>query len=261
MAENVLLEERRGNSVCLTLNRPGARNALDLELIEALTASVGRLARQEEVRAILITGEGTCFCAGADLATLRDLRDAEVGDNLADCARLKALFLALVRCPKPLIAAVNGPALAGGCGLASLCDFILASPEATFGYPEVRVGFVAAMVLVFLSRQLGERRTREMLISGRTYTAHQMEQWGLVHQVVPSELLRDEAFSLAHQICAGGPQSLALAKELLLRTSGLPIEAAIELAADANVFARENPEMREGLDSFFQKRSPAWKPK
>jgi methylglutaconyl-CoA hydratase len=260
MAQPVLIESARDTALCLTLNRPDARNALDADLVEALLAAVGRAAADPAVRAVIVTGEGACFCAGADLATLKHLRGASFEENEEDCLRLKTLFKAVVMCPKPVVAAVNGPALAGGCGLVSACDLVLAAPEASFGYPEVKIGFVAAMVLVLLTRQLGERRARQMLLTGQPLSAECAERWGLVYRIVPRENLLEEAVSLCRQLAGGAPSALALTKELLWRTSGMPAGTALDLAADANVFARYSPDVREGLDAFFGKRSPGWKP-
>jgi methylglutaconyl-CoA hydratase len=261
MPEPILVERRHGATVCLSLNRPQQRNALDPELVESLTEALRRASADALVRAIVLTGEGTCFCAGADLAALKRLQDASVEENHEDCSSLKNLFKALIGSPKPVIAAVNGPALAGGCGLASCCDLILASPEATFGYPEVKVGFVAAMVLVILGRQVGERRARELLLTGRTYRAAEAERWGMVYEIIPAEKLLDEAFALAHQLAAGAPSAMGLTKELLWKTSGLSLGTALDLAADSNVLARTHPDMHEGLSAFLEKRSPSWKPK
>jgi len=260
MSELALIEKKHGTSVCLSLNRPHQRNALNAELVEALSEALRRASADKGVRAIVLTGEGSSFCAGADLAALKKLQGATVEENHEECHRLKELFKGLASCPKPVVAAVNGPALAGGCGLATCCDLILASPEATFGYPEVKIGFVAAMVLVLLSRQVGERRAREMLLTGRAYHASEAEKWGLVYEIIPEEKLLDEALSLAQRLAAGAPSALGLTKELLWRTSGMPLGVALELAADSNVLARAHPDMREGLNAFFEKRSPAWKP-
>lgn len=259
MTEPVLLNERRGPVALLTLNRPEARNALNTELLEALTDAVEQSGRDGAVRAVVITGAGTSFCAGADLLDLAALRDATQAENLEDGRRFQHLFRTLSTCPKPLVGAVNGPALAGGCGLATCCDILLASTDATFGYPEVKVGFVAAMVLVFLARQLGERRARELLLTAAPIGADQAHTWGLVHHVMPAEALVEEAVAHARQLAAGAPGALALTKELLWRTSGLPMEQALEMAAMANVHARTSPDMREGVTAFLEKRRPAWR--
>lgn len=261
MTEPVLLVEQRGVVEVLTLNRREAKNALNAELVEALTAAVLRAAQDDGIRALVLAGAGGAFSAGADLKGLSALQTATPQENAEDGKRFLRLLKTLGTCPKPLVGAVDGPALAGGCGVVSCCDFILASPESTFGYPEVKVGFVAAMVLVLLARQLGERRARELLLSGVPISADKAHAWGLVHHVMPSEALLDEAVSHARQLAGGAPSALALTKELLWTTSGLPLGPALELAAQANVFARTNPDMREGLEAFLGKRRPGWKPK
>jgi methylglutaconyl-CoA hydratase len=258
MADSVLVVERREDAALLTLNRPQVRNALGPELMESLTAAVAEFSSDDGVRAIVITGAGAAFCAGADLTSLQALQAATVDENTRDCMRLLKLYKTLATCPKPVIGAVNGPALAGGCGLATCCDILLASPRATFGYPEVRIGFVAAMVLVILSRQLGDRRAREMLLTGRALSAEEACAAGLVREVVPGESLIEAALAAASRLAGGAPSALALTKELLWRTSGLGLDQALELAAHTNVFARTNPDLREGLDAFLSKRRPNW---
>ncbi len=258
MPDPVLLESRSGSTAVFTLNRPEARNALDAELAEGLTAGFQRAGRDPSIRAIVLTGAGQAFCGGADLRVLRGLQTATVSDNLEDAARIKGMFRAVATCPKPVVAAVNGPALAGGCGLASACDVILAAPEATFGYPEVRIGFVAAVVLVFLARQVGERAAKSLLLSGRAMNAEAAVALGLAARIVPAERLKEEALQEARSLKRGAPGALALTKELLWRTSGMTMEAALELAAQVNTFARTSPDMKEGLASFLEKRSPSW---
>ncbi|MEW5764745.1 MAG: enoyl-CoA hydratase/isomerase family protein [Acidobacteriota bacterium] len=258
MAESILLSERRGAVVRLTLNRPERRNALGPDLVAALTEALRSLSSEDSVRAVVLTGAGTAFCAGADLEYLEQLRSASVAENADDSRRLKTLYRALSTFPKPIVGAVDGPALAGGCGLASACDVLLASPRASFGYPEVRIGFVAAMVLVFLARQLGDRLARELLLTGRTLTAEEAREAGLVHRVLPSDRLTEEALAVAENLASGAPSSLALTKELLWHTSGLPTGSALSLAETVNVFARTTPDMQEGLSAFFAKRRPSW---
>ena len=258
MAGPVLLSYPRRSVALLTLNRPNVRNALDAKLVARLSEAMSGLSKAPEIRSVVITGSGSAFCAGADLATLESLQTASLLENDEDCGRLKNFYRILATFPKPVIGAVNGPALAGGCGLASLCDVLIAAPGASFGYPEVRIGFVAAMVLVFLARQLGERLARELLLTGRLFDAEEAHSIGLVNRVVPAESLIDEAVAFAEKIAAGAPASLSLTKELLWHTSGMPMESALSLAARTNVFARQNPEMHEGLAAFLEKRKPKW---
>lgn len=260
MKEPTVLEATRGAVRILTLNRPESRNALNGELVEALTGAVLRAAREAEIRTLVLTGSGRSFCAGADLKSLQSLQEATPESNAEDGLRLLGLYRSLATCPKPVIAAVNGPALAGGCGLATLCDLILAEPEASFGYPEVRIGFVAAMVSVILARQIGDRAARELLIMGTPVSSERARELGLVNRVVPRERLLEEALSLAEATGAGSPDSLAYTKELLWHASGLSTSAALDLAVRVNLLARTGPDMHEGLAAFFEKRRPNWKP-
>lgn len=256
--ESILLTRPLVNVALLTLNRPETRNALGPELVALLLAKLGELEEDGETRAVVITGKGSAFCAGADLATLKSLQSATAQENDLDCAALKTLYRRMVTSSLPLVAAVNGPALAGGCGLASLCDIVIASQSAVFGYPEVRIGFVAAMVLVFLSRQVGERLARELLLTGKTLNAEEARGAGFVSRVVPNGDLLDEAIKTASKVASNAPSAVALTKELLWHTSGLPVGEALEVASRLNVYARSNPEMREGLTAFFEKRKPQW---
>ncbi len=258
MPENVLLSERTGKTLLLTLNRPEARNALNPELVSSLITALREASAGKNLRAIVLTGAGESFCAGADLEVLRAMRRSAPSENMADSERFKALFLAIIDSPLPVIAAVNGAALAGGCGLATACDLIVAAPEASFGYPEVKVGFVAALVSVLVSRQLGERAAREMLLSGRAYTAEEAASMGLVSSLAPRAELIGRALGEARRLSSGAPEALAMTKELLARTSGLPLRTALETAASANLIARESDNVREGLDAFFSKRKPNW---
>lgn len=258
MSEPLLRVERRGPVALLTLNRPDRRNALCPELADALIEAAARLGADADVRAAVLTGAGDTFCAGADLASLKSLRQATLEENRRDSSRFLRLFRSLATFPKPLVAAVNGPALAGGCGLATCCDVILASPSASFGYPEVRVGFVAAMVLVLLARQLGERRAREMLLDASAIPAQEAVRIGLAARITEAADPVEDAVALAMRLAKGAPGALALTKELLWTTSGLSLDQALGLAATSNLYARTSPEMREGVDAFLDKRRPRW---
>lgn len=253
MPETVLLSERRDAALLLTLSRPQSRNALNWELVAALTEALKSAPADPQVRAVVLTGAGDAFCAGADLATLKAMRETGPAANAADSRRLKELYLAMLTCPLPVVAAVNGPALAGGCGLATACDLVIATPAATFGYPEVKVGFVASMVSVLLARQLGERVARTMLLSGRAYTAEEAVRLGLADRVVPAASLMDEVLSEVGRFSSGAPGALALTKELLAHVAGLPLAEALETAAMVNVFARQGEEVRRGIDAFLDR--------
>jgi len=255
---HTVLREDDGNRRILTLNRPEDRNALNPELVETLTGELRVAVEDEAVRVIVLTGAGKSFCAGADLKVMSSLQIATSRENLEDCRRLMALYRDLARCPKPVVAAVNGHALAGGCGLAALCDIILAVPEAKFGYPEVRIGFVAAMVMVFLQRAIGDRKARELLLLGEAVTAEEAVGFGLVNCVVPSGEIAGETRRLCETLALAAPASVAFTKELLYHASGLSLEQALDLASTVNAMSRSTPDMAEGLQAFLEKRRPSW---
>jgi methylglutaconyl-CoA hydratase len=242
----------------LTLNRPETRNALSEEMVKALDGALAAALADREVRVVVLTGAGKAFCAGADLKALAANHGRSSADDLRDSRRLQGLYLRMAQSSKPIVAAVNGPALAGGCGLAVLCDLVLCTPEARFGYPEVKVGFVAAMVLVFLQRAVGERKARELLLTGRPVEPAEAMALGLVQRVVPAAGLLEEALLEAQSLCASAPSSMAWTRELLRRTWGLPLEDALEMAAQVNALARSGPEMAEGIAAFLERRNPSW---
>lgn len=242
----------------LTLNRPDKRNALNGAVVEAAHAGLGKLTADRSIRVIVLRGNGTAFCAGADLDAIRALSTATHDENLKDSRRLAAFIEALVRCPKPTVAAVHGPALAGGAGLASACDFVIATPEATFGYPEVKIGFVAAIVMVLLVRQVGERKARDLLLTGRVIPAREAMALGLVNDLVPPDSLDAAILLLAKSLVHGSPAAISRTKELLLQTWDRELSEAIHTAASANADARGTPDCREGIAAFLEKRKPVW---
>ena len=182
------LPKGEGELATITLNRPEKRNAISTEMIEELLAVLDK-AESGAARVVIVTGAGKAFCSGMDLDALKVISSQSPEQNLEDSRRVARLFRRLYSFPKPLIAAVNGPAIAGGCGIATLCDFTLAVPEATFGYSEVRIGFIPAIVSVFLIRQIGEKRARDLLLTGRILEAAEAHQIGLVTEVVPAGTL------------------------------------------------------------------------
>ena len=198
----------------ITLDRPDRRNALDDVMIAELSAAFAAASRDASVRVVLLTGAGDSFCAGADLAYLRTMQGNDLEENRMDSGRLASLFRQIYELRKPVIAVVNGPALAGGCGLAAVSDFIIASREhATFGFPEVRIGFIPALVAIFLVKRIGEGRAREMILRGHTISAEDAERIGLVTAVVPHEGLESAAAALAGELASRcGPTAMGLSK-------------------------------------------------
>ncbi len=246
----------------ITLNRPQRRNAISFEMIRELLAALDDCERRfhaGRLRVLALTGAGSAFCSGMDLEVLRSLTDSDAGRQRRDSLRMAELFLRIYRFPAPTIAAVNGPAVAGGCGLASVCDFALAAPEAKFGYTEVRVGYMPALVAVYLLRQVGEKRARDLLLTGRLIPAAPALEWGLISEIVPAERLLPRTRELAIELARNSPASLAATKRLIER---LPLEGglerALEQAAAANAAMRQTADFREGVAAFLEKRPPAW---
>ncbi|HEV2489981.1 MAG TPA: enoyl-CoA hydratase-related protein [Candidatus Acidoferrales bacterium] len=241
----------------ITLNRPDKRNAISPEMIEDLFAVLDE-AERGPARAVILTGAGKAFCAGMDLEALRNLATQTEAQHLADAERMCKIFYRVYSFPKPIIAAVNGPALAGGTGLATLADFTLAVPEAKFGYTEVRIGFLPAVVAVFLLRQVGEKRARELLLSGRIFDATEAHRLGLVTEIVPPEKLMAAARELAESLVASSPTSLLHTKRLILRWNKAEIERDLAIAIRESAEIRRTADFREGLASFIEKRKPRW---
>jgi methylglutaconyl-CoA hydratase len=249
--------ETDGATALVTLNRPEKRNAISATMIAEMLAALEEVESGSE-RVTIITGAGKAFCAGMDLDALKSLATQSPEENLADARRTAGFFRRLWSFPKPLIAAVNGAALAGGCGIATLCDFTLAAPEAKFGYTEVRVGFMPALVSMFLEGQVGEKLARDLFLTGRIVDATEAKTMGLLTKVVPAEQLLAAARELAATLIANSPGSVLATKRLLVRASEAEIDRRIELAVAESVAIRSTPDFREGLAAFLEKRGPRW---
>jgi len=246
-----------GPVATLTLNRPDKRNAISYDLIEELHHALDEVHKSES-HILILTGAGSAFCSGMDLDNLREITRHTEEENLADSGRLAHMFRVLYDFPKVTIAAVNGVALAGGCGLATLCDFTLAAREAKFGYTEVRIGFVPAIVSTFLLRQVGEKHARDLLLTGRIISAEEAFRLGLVNEVVSGENLMDRARELATTLVANSPASLLATKRLLRTYSHLELDHQIAAAVDENARIRTTHDFREGISAFLEKRKPSW---
>lgn len=257
MHYETLAFETAGEIATITLNRPEKRNAISTRMIDELMAALGE-AESGPARVAIITGAGKAFCAGMDLEGLRSLAQQTAQENVEDSVRMATMFHRIYSFPKPLIAAVNGAAIAGGCGIATLADFTLAVPEAKFGYTEVKIGFIPALVSVFLQRQVGEKIARDLLLSGRIVDAAEGMRLGLVSEVVAAEKLMDRAHELAATLIAASPTSLSHTKRLLLHHSEAGLLAEMEVAIHENAGIRSTDDFREGLASFLEKRAPKW---
>lgn len=258
MTEPLVRYESRPPAVLLTINRPDKRNALSRELIAALTKAFERARDDAAARCVLLTGAGPAFCAGMDLAELSANIDAQKDAIWTDALNLARLFDLIYALPKPTIAVANGPAVAGGAGLVSVCDLAIAVPAAKFGYSEVRRGLVAAMVMPHLLRHVGERTARWLLLTGELIDAAEALRVGLVNAVVPAEGLLPTAERWAGSLAEGGPNALAATKDLLRQFSRQA--ASVEETAQASAAPRLTDECRTGLRAFFEKRPPPWKP-
>ncbi len=249
---------RRAGVLRITLNRPEKRNALHPQMMDELTDALEAAGEDARCGVVLLTGAGPAFCAGLDLGHLQSLEHRSPAEHRADSERIARLFRTLYDCPKPTIAAVNGAAIAGGFGIATLCDFTLAVPRAKFGYTEVRIGFIPAIVSTFLLAQVGEKRARDLLLSGRLVEAAEAQAMGLVNRVVEAEDLLAEAEGLAAQLLKNSPEALAATKRLLSTHAGAGLEAQIRAAIEANAEARLTEDFREGIRAFLEKRAPQW---
>ncbi len=252
-----LLLEISGNVATITLNRPEKRNAISTPMMAELQTALDEIERSH-ARVGILTGAGKAFCAGMDLDMLAAVAKQSPAENQEDSRRIAKLFRRIWSYPRPLIAAVNGAAYAGGCGLATLCDFTIAVPEAKFGYTEVKIGFLPAIVSVFLTRQIGEKRCRDLLLTGRILEAPEAKEFGLVSEVVPAERLMERAHELANLLIAASPSSLTRSKHLLVSSAAAGVDHDLERAILENARIRCTPDFQEGLASFLEKRKPIW---
>jgi methylglutaconyl-CoA hydratase len=241
----------------ITLNRPDKRNAISFELIDDLLGALKEV-EASDAMVLILTGAGKAFCSGMDLENLKALIGRTPEQNLQDSQTMVRLFRTLYEFPKVTIAAVNGPAIAGGTGLALLCDFTLAVPEAKFGYTEVRIGFVPAIVSTFLLRQTGEKQARDLLLTGRIIGAEEALRMGLVNEIVVPENLMNRAHELAALLMENSPSSLRATKKLLNDHARAELDAQIEAAVRENAAIRDTADFREGITSFLEKRKPVW---
>src|SRR5271155_4370544 len=256
MFETLTLEFS-GQLATITFNRPEKRNAISERMISEIQSALDAV-ETSHARVAIITGAGKSFCAGMDLEMLSAIASQSSAENQEDSRRMARMFRRIWSFSKPLIAAVNGAALAGGCGIATLCDFTLAVPEAKFGYTEVKIGFLPAIVSVFLTRQIGEKRSRDLLLTGRIIDAVEAKEFGLVTEVVPADRLLDRAHELASELIAASPNSLTRAKHLLTSAAAQGLDHDLERAILENARIRCTPDFKEGVASFLEKRKPVW---
>lgn len=254
---NTLLTNLEDGILTVTLNRPERRNALTPEMQEELIATF-ESAKKGGVKLVILTGAGTAFCSGLDLSVLESMFTQTVEEQKADAERTAQLFLTLYALPIPTIAAVNGHAIAGGTGLATLCDFTFAVPGAKFGYTEVKIGFIPALVSVFLGLQLGEKQARNLLLTGQLFDAQRAHALGLVNEVVEGEKLLERVQLFARELLQNSSSAMRKTKELQIAETASELDARIERAVTASLQARQHPDFQEGVTAFLNKRKPRW---
>lgn len=257
MSYNTIQLAYESGVATITLNRPEKRNAISFELIDDLLRALEEVSKSDAT-VLILTGAGKAFCSGLDLDNLKALLGRTPEQNLQDSRTMVQLFRSLYEFPKVTIAAVNGAAIAGGTGLALLCDFTLAVPDAKFGYTEVRIGFVPAIVSTFLLRQVGEKQARDLLLTGRLFGAEEAARMGLVSEIVTPEKLMVRARELAALLMENSPASLRATKQLVTDHARAELDAQIEAAVRENAAIRSTADFREGILSFLEKRKPAW---
>lgn len=237
----------------ITLNRPEKRNALDDAIVSEVKTALAEAASSREVRAVVISGAGTDFCSGADLSVLEKIAQSSILENLEDTASLMEMFLQIRNLSIPVIAAVHGRALAGGCGLATACDIILASESAQFGYPEVKIGFIPAMVMAILRRSVSEKRAFELITNGDPVSAREAERIGLINHVYPDADFETRAAEYAASLAKKSASAVFLSKRLLYQMDGMSFENALKSGMDANTICRMTEDCRQGISKFLKK--------
>lgn len=253
MTDEVVLYLVEGAVARITLNRPEKRNALNDAVIAGLKQNLKKAAADENVRVVVISGAGKDFCSGADLSALQKIAGASVAENSEDARSLLELFLLIRGLQVPVVAAVTGRALAGGCGLATACDLVLASWSARFGYPEVKIGFVPAMVMAILRRNVSEKRAFELITRGAEISAEQAREFGLVNQVFADESFEDDVRSYVSEFEKMSAPAIGLTKTLLYQMDGLAFPEAIETGADVNVIARLTDDCQQSIAKFLSR--------
>lgn len=256
---SLLLTQVDGRVATVILNRPEKRNALSAELVSEMTSAMWELNANETIRVVVIRSADKPFCAGADLSYLAKLRDFSLEENEADSQSLRRLFDLIYLSPKIVISQVEGPALAGGCGLATLADLCFATPEATFGYTEVKIGFIPALVMVYLREKIGGGVLRDLMLTGRVLKAEEAYHLGLVQRLVSAEDIGAVVNRTAHELCENtSQQAVASIKAMLKAIPSMSRDEALDFAARQNAVARGSADCRKGIDAFLQKQPLKW---
>jgi len=259
MAFEHILYDVKSRVASITLHRPEKRNALNGAMVAELRAAFKQAESDPDVKVIILKGAGEAFCAGADLEYLQQLQLNTREENLADSKELMQLMQQIYYHDKVVIAQVEGHAVAGGCGLVTLCDLSYAVPEAKLGYTEVKIGFIPALVAVFLVRKIGEGRARDLLLTGRLVTAEKAAYYGLVNDVIPADRIAEHVAKIADDLCTGASaNSLKVTKKLITDVFDQPLENALEQAARLNAETREHTDCQRGIKAFLDKEKMVW---
>ena len=258
MAQPVLQRSQTGSVAHVRLNRPDVRNAFNAELIAALTRAFEELAQDESVRAVVLSGEGKVFCGGADISWMRDSLDLTYDQNVADAQAMSDMFRAIDRCPKPVIGKIHGAALGGGAGLAAVCDVVVSSIDAVFGFTEVKLGIIPAVISPFVLAKIGVSHARALFLTGERFDAKRAQHIGLVHEAVVADTLDVCIERITGEIASAGPNAVAAAKALIPRVTAATYEESRDVTASAIAFQRTSPEGQDGLRAFLERRAAGW---
>jgi methylglutaconyl-CoA hydratase len=259
MNYNFLLYNVESRIASITLNRPEKRNALSFELVSELKNAISDAEKNNDVKIILLKANGEAFCAGADLGYLQQLQKNTFEENLADSNHLKELFEKIYTSSKLVIAQIEGAALAGGCGLATVCDFSFATAESKFGFTEVKIGFVPAIVMYFLLRKIGEGKAKQLLLSGEIIDATKAQQLGLINEVIEQENIREYVHEFCQKLIKQtSSQSIALTKKMIAEMQHLSYIEGLDFAANQNANARATDDCKKGISAFLNKEKISW---
>jgi methylglutaconyl-CoA hydratase len=256
MLANYLVKDR---VAYITINRPEKRNALNAALVADLSSLFDKAEHDNQVKIIILNALGDVFSAGADLDYLKQLQANSFEANLKDSNQLKNLFHKIYTHPKIVIAQVEGHAIAGGCGLATVCDFVFSTPESKFGYTEVKIGFIPAIVSIFCIRKIGESQTKQLLFTGDLISAARAKEINLINFITEKDKIEQEVLDFASKLCvSASTQSLALTKQLITNVQDLPLTEALDYAAEMNAHARSTEDCKKGIDAFLNKNQIKW---
>ena len=256
---NTIKTEQKDTILIITLNRPEVRNALNEEMVGELSEVFADPGKLTEINNVILTGTGSSFCSGADLSYLKSLQGRTFAEQKQDSENLLVMYKNIYYFEKPVTALVNGPAIGGGCGLASICDFVIASDSAKFGYPEVKIGFTPAIVSVFLLYSLGFRKAKDLLLSGRILDAKESLEFGLINKIEPREKLLSNGFEFVKELGKNSPTSMKITKNFLNHIQQVnSMDELLNESAEFNAKSRFEDDFIEGISAFIEKRTPKW---